>query len=829
MGNNTSTLKVTIQRIVFEKDGFIIAKTVDGDSIQGNVHHQSKELVNTELELTGEWKNSEKYGASFSFSNYNIAGNYNLFFLTRMIKGISQSVAIDILSKAKDLGYIIENEPRALLGISGIGEKKLALIVSTWKENAPFQELASVLLPYGISPSKIRQIFNYYKEKNVSAILEIKKNPYVLTKIDGVGFKRADEIALKLGMEPSNPHRIYSGIEYAIRDYSQQGGHTYCELSDLFSFASNLLNIVDGISVEVDASKVDGIHNTEKKLLTFTLSEETFRVGCEDMFVSGRMVTVGGDNQKVSIPYIERAERNIATILRNYAHVERPSLLQDIDSYIASVEEKNGFRFGAQQKEAIRLSNYDFPITYLYGLAGSGKTTISKTILDIYSFRYGADKIRCCSLSGVASARSQQVTGYQGQTIHSLLKYKGGADGFEFNENNKLPYRVILLDESSMADSYLFASLVLAIDFEYSTLVCVGDHSQLPSIGSGQVFKDIVVNNYCYGTELDEVFRQSGEQVINVFATNYIRKGIVPTEYKNNSFEDFSFIPVEISNQWALKKSCSDAEWKQHRENNNIRIAQTIEDIAKNYAGAMTLYQQKDIKGYISAFQVISPQKHGAVGIHALNKRLQRVLNPYKYESSLLLNTNRLKRGGGNTGLDDDFIEFKPRDKVVHLQNENKKVCSPEFYKANRHSIQQLLQSDQVTERKIFNGQIGVIVDVFCDDDNDVVSVYFPDEDVVVFYTQNDFEVGMLQHSFCLTLHKSQGGEYDAVAVVYSMSHFNMLTNELTYTAVTRAKKMLYVVGESHAFEKGIKQFGNSVRKTILSLGIGENKNPDFM
>lgn len=795
------TLSTAIQRIIHESDGFIIAKTTDGDTIQGNIHHKGEELKKTDIDFEGVWKTHEKYGKGFHFKNYTIKENMDLWFLTRMIKGIPRKVAIDILSKTKSLGYLIENEPRSLLSQRGIGEKKLTLIIDTYNKNKPLQDLSAVLLPFGISPSKIRQIYEYYKTKDENAISEIKKNPYVLTKMDGIGFRRADELALKMNTDISSGFRIQSGIEFAIKDYSSKGGHTYCYLDDLYELSRGVLNI-ESIKVEADASKADGLHETEKKTLHYELSKEEFLVEIEILKDSGRMVTIGNDPQKVSIPYIAKAEEYIHEVLVKYAFQERSPLLSDVEEFILRAEEANGFRFGKQQKEAIRLGSLDYPITYLFGLAGSGKTTVSKALTDMYAIHYDADKIRCCSLSGVASARSQSVTGYEGSTIHSLLKFKGGSGGFEYNEDNKLPHRLILLDESSMTDSYLFASLLRAIDFERTSLIMVGDYAQLPSIGSGQVFKDIIERGYCRGTELDEVFRQSSDQVINVFATDYIRKGLVPEGYKNNSYEDFFFYPVEIENQWAIKKKSTDAEWKEIREENNHRITETVENIARSHVGVRNLYEQKKIKEYLSSFQVISPQKKGVCGVYELNKRIQSILNPTEYSSMLKLY--------GKT--------FKPRDKVIHLDNTTKKVCTKEVYKAHRSKISSVLDTNHVSERKVFNGEIGVILDIFLDDDNDCIPVYYPNNEDIVFYTLNDFDVNMIDLAYCLSVHKSQGSEFNNVVMLFTSSHFTMLSNELTYTGITRAKERMYIVGESFAFEKGCKQVSGSDRKTILSL-----------
>ena len=781
---------VTIKKILFSSDDFIIAITDKDKSVQGNIHHKPKEIEGETLELVGGYKEHPKYGTSFHFTHYTVAGNYDMFFLTKMVKGITKKAAREILDKCGNrLDYIIENEPRALLSIRGIGEKKLQNIIDTFIENKPLKELSEYLLPFGITVNKIRQIHEYYLKKESSAILEIKKNPYILTRMDGVGFKRADDIALRMGTDVDSPFRIQSGIIYAIEKHCQEHGHTYAVIDALFQQTKEILDI--------EANKEASL---EYQKNGFVLEYKRYKVEIDYLLSDNKRIgAVDSSREKISLPHLIKAEEYIEETLNKYAWTSRGDILPDIEAYIDHKEQKNGFKFGKKQKEAIILGNKNYPIFFVYGLAGSGKTTTAKDISYIYETKVGKDKIVCCALSGVAAGRAGSVTGYASFTIHSLLGYQG-KNGWEYNENNKLPYEFILLDEASMTDAWLFSLLLKAIDFEGgATLQITGDPSQLQSVGAGDVFRNIIDRKLAHGVGLDEVFRQNTDQVINVFATDNIRRGKVPKDYKSTSWEDFSFYAVEIHNSWGVKKSVTANEWSNIKEANNIKIKNTIVSIAERYRWISNLYT-KDIKEYISAFQVITPQKKRELGVYALNNAIQEVLNPTKYKNTLVLETKKIK----------------PRDKVIHLQNDNQKVCTTEEYKKYHKNMKALLENETLLEKRVFNGQIGVVINI--DLENNIIAVYYPNENYVTFYTKEDVNKNKLDLSFAISIHKSQGSEYTACVVPATSSHYMMLNNQLMYTAVTRAKKELYIVGESYAFEKGCKEILDVKRDTILSL-----------
>jgi len=781
----TEVIRTKITGIIFDsQDGFIIAKTEQGINVKGNIYHQAKEIVDVDIEFEGSRENHASFGESFAFKDYRIVEHYSSFFLKNMVKGISTAMALDILQKIGSpdrLDYIIENEPKLLLNISGIGPKKIETIITSFLENRPLRAIAEFLLPHGISVNKIRAIHDFYKDKKTNAIAEIKKNPYLLVKMDNIGFKRADEIAIKMGHSPDSSFRIKSGIVYVLREHCMDKGHTYATFDELFHESMEALNIEE----------------------VYQLEKEVFDVEIKELVLEGKdALSVEGFDNLITLPSLYKAERYIEFCLRQHGKERRVAIHDDIELYIEDAEKRNGFTYGEEQKDGIRLANEDRAILYLYGLAGSGKTTVSTDIGNLYAMKYGKDSVVACALSGVAANRAKDVTGFPGYTIHSLLGYSN--EGWGYNRDNKLPHSLVLLDESSMVDTILLAALFEAIDFTRTSIFMVGDPYQLDPVGPGMAYISVIKSNLCAGVGLTKVYRQSEDQVINVFATKYIRNGKVPPEYDERTYEDFSFTQVEIPNAWAVKNQSTPQEWKELREENNEKIAIAIKRIATRYKSSMDLYTE-DVSRYITEFQVISPQKKGPVGVSALNTLIQSVINPYNYKEVLEVGENIIK----------------PRDKVIHLKNLVMSVCSKEDYKPYHTRLNDIPDSIK-DQKKVFNGEMGVVLTI--DTENDIIAVLYPSNDIVVLYKKEHFATHKISLGWSITVHKSQGSEYRACVVVFTFSHYLLLSSKLTYTAVTRAKEMLYLVGEKAAFKKACEEVDRAKRNTLLSLFTQEEK-----
>lgn len=786
--------KTTIKRITFSGDnGFVIAKDMKGVAFKGVIIHEPSEITSTQILFHGTWEEHPQYGKQFNFTKYEIKEDYNFFFLTKIVKGIPRKSALEIIEKyGNKFEEIVENTPEELLTISGIGKKKLENIIESFRDNKHLKVLSDFLLPHGVTPTTIRNIYRHYEKNIAKGIAEIKKNPYVLTRMKGMGFRKADEIAIKVGMELDSPHRIESGILFALQDFCSSGGHTFVTKDILLNKAKEALLI--------EATKPEDKH--------FALTDELYFQTMTALETKKNPPFVFIENNRDCIsPYpLHLAETTILRKLKQYGNENRAPLgilsYEELKNFISKAQIANGFEYDEMQKRAITLANSQPAIFFLYGLAGAGKTTVSKDILRLFSTKFGEENIICCALSGVASNRAKIVTGFKGSTIHALL---GNQDGdWMFNEENKLSQKVIMLDEASMVDSYLFASLLRAIDFEKTTLMIVGDPFQLQSVGEGDVYRNIIDNSLAQGVGLQKVHRQKEEQIINVFATQYIRNGKLP-DGVNEKYEDFDFRIVENAGYFAMKKDPEITELKlqEARETVKHRIKDEIVKVAKDHLYVKDFFIT-DTKKYISEFQVLSPMKKNILGTGTLNNAIQEVFNNHRYAENSII---RLP-----------YKEIRPRDKVIHLSNRDMGVSSMANFKLSHKGkdIAGLMKSDKIMERRVLNGQIGVVVAILAEED--IVCVYYPLESYVAYYKKDDFNGGVIDLAWAITLHKSQGSEYGVMVMPISMSHFIMLNNQLLYTGVTRAKNKLYLIGEQYALKYGCTNISDTQRNTVIGL-----------
>lgn len=763
---------VIIKKILFKNDSnFIIGVTTENFSIKGTFIEDPDSIVDTKIDFVGKWESNPKYGNQFVFSSYSIKANYTFFFLTNIVKGIPSKAAKEVVVKFGDsFGDIVERNPRALLQIKGIGEQKLKDIVTSYTANKHLKSLADMLLPYGLTPNTINKIYGYYKEKSVQ---EIKTNPYLLTRIKGIGFRKADEIALKFGISFDDANRVKSAILFAM-EVNIDNGHTYIQKDLLISNTQELLN-------------------TE----SFTVNTHLVENGIVGLVVDGVLINFDTKLNLYATKKMYEMELFINSFFKRHSN-ERMSdtfIVADVNSYIEQEEGRIGFKLSDKQKEIIKLANSRFKIISLSGYAGAGKTTASQSVLRLFETFCDNSEIVCCALSGAAANRAKTVTGFKGFTIHSLLDFS--SDGFGFNQNNKLPHKVILLDEASMVDTYLFYSLLQAIDIENTTLIIAGDPAQLQPVGAGNIYKDILEYNLCRNVTLDKVYRQREDQIINVFA-QHIRLGEVPAGL-TSQYADFGFIDTTPRNYWQIKKSSSPSQLKEFT--NGIHL-QTLEEL-KAFAFAnnpMDFYYNNDLLSYINHFQVISPMKAGVLGVDNINNVIQSIFNPFDYQEVFTVGTK----------------VFKPKDKVIHLKNENMEVMSGGVFSQKIKEGKDIttISQEASSVRRVFNGQFGVILGI----SGDKCVVYYPNEKYVCFYTKQNFSDGIIGLSYAISIHKSQGSQFNNVAIPSTMSHYIMLNNQLMYTAVTRAKDKLMIIGEKSAFETACKNSISTQRNTILSV-----------
>lgn len=739
------TLIGQIDRILFEDDGFFIAVLKSGEKISGTYYESEvSNLKGSAITLKGHWEEHKKHGKTFKFDFLKVNQNELFFFLNKIIKGFTKKLSAELIEHfgAEELVNILDNDIEKLLEFKGIKEKRLKKIQNSWKKFRSMRELGEFLSPYDVSPALLTTIATAMKDVE-KPCTKIKDNPYVLTSINSIGFKRADELALKMGVEKENEGRISSAMDYVLMNYCEQNGNSCIAKEILFSGLDELL----GFSNK---------HNLYEAALIERVAEQSIVIM---------------KNERVSPARLYDAEKFLYDTFINRAKLNSGGFVKDLDAFL----EESDLKLGEQQKEAVSKINAGASILFLVGYAGTGKSTTSKTILDLLATRYDAKEIMTCALSGIASQRISDTTGYESATIQSLL--------IKHEKQDKFPYSVVLIDEASMINSSLFARLMAKVSNK-AIVIIVGDDAQLPPIGAGNVLSDALTLELAPIVKLTKIYRQSEEQAITLIA-NEIRIGQVP-EYRKK-YDDFEFVDVSIQNYYALKNQLSQDELKNLRdENSNAIVTEIVHRVVECIEKARYRLKNKQIKEYLNYFQVITPMKGGILGSNNLNKVLQEYFNPNPKKC--------VKRGE---------LEFRLMDKVVHTKNENMTSWSADGFKMGEDSSQ----------RRIFNGMSGLLFKI--EEDDEQLFVFYPNEDVVVVYEYEELK-SHLMLSYALTIHKVQGMEYDIVVIPMSFTHFIMHNTKLIYTAITRAKHKCILVGEGGAFESGCKKFEATRRDTVL-------------
>ncbi|MDF1875885.1 AAA family ATPase [Sulfurimonas sp. SAG-AH-194-I05] len=739
------TLIGQIDKILFEDEGFFIAVLKTGEKVSGTYYESDvADLSGSAITLSGMWEEHKKYGKTFKFTTIKVNQNELFFFLNKIIKGFTKKLSSELIEKfgAEELINILDNDISRLLEFKGIKEKRLNKIQASWKQFRSMRKLGEFLSPFDVSPILLTTIATAMKDVD-NPCGKIKDNPYVLTSIHSIGFKRADELALKMGIEKTDENRIASAMDYVLLNYCEQQGNScvaksilFTELNDLLMFSEND-NVYESILVQ--------------------------RV------MDGQIVQM--KNDRLSPSRLYDAEKYLYDTFIKRAKQNTGGFVKDLDGFLA----ESDLKLGEQQRQAVEMINKGASILFLVGYAGTGKSTTSRSILDLLHTRYDKKEIMTCALSGIASQRISDTTGYESATIQSLIVKHDKTDDF--------PYSVILIDEASMINSTLFARFLAKVNRD-AILIIVGDDAQLPPIGAGNVLSDVLTLDLVPIVKLTKIYRQSEDQAITLIA-NDIRKGEVPL-YKKE-YDDFEFVDISMQNYYGMRNSLSADELKEKREENSLEIiAEITHRVVESVEKARYRLKNKQIKEYLNYFQVITPMKGGTLGTTNLNKVLQEYFNPNPKKC--------VKKGGG---------EFRLMDKVVHTKNENMTSWSGDGFKMGEDSNQ----------RRIFNGMSGLLFKI--EEDDEQVYVFYPNEDVVVVYEYSDIKA-YLMLSYALTIHKVQGMEYDIVVIPMTFSHFIMHNTKLIYTAITRAKHKCILVGEGGAFESGCKKFESTRRDTVL-------------
>ena len=728
-------LEGMISDIVFknEENGYTIAhlaNSMDDIVIVGCMPTLS---VGESIEVEGKWVNHKTYGTQFEVSKFmpvipsSLEGIY-AYLSSGMIHGIGEKMAKRIVDKfGVNTLDIIQNNPERLEEVEGIGGKKLKQIVKSYEENRELRNIIIELSPYGITPNYCLKIYKKYKDKSIEVI---NKNPYRLAEdIRGIGFKIADEIANKIGIDKYSDDRICQGILYALNQ-SLGSGHTYLPKPILIQEAKKIL--------DVEASMIDNC------IMALAYDQKI------------HLEQSNGQQLIYLMPYY-MSENGVCKQIIKLSQCEFDDLNIDIDEEIRSLEEEENIKLASNQllavKEAINTG-----VLVITGGPGTGKTTTINTIIKV--FENNKKKVVLAAPTGRAAKRMSETSQREAKTIHRLLEMGFATDSddlmFLKNEEDPINADVVILDEVSMVDILLMYSMLRAIK-SGTRVILVGDSDQLPSVGAGNVLKDIIESNVINVVKLNEIFRQARESMIVVNA------------HKINNGEPL-FLNVKNKDFFFLRK------------NNNEEILNEIIGLVSERLPKFYKFDKlKDI-------QVLTSMRKGDLGVNNLNIELQKYLNPpnkYKQEEQFAKRT------------------FRVGDKVMQIRNNYTKKWETED------------KSDR--GEGIYNGDIGYIFHI--DKDKKTVFVIF-DKIKIASYKYD--ELDEIDHSFCTTIHKSQGSEFPVVVIPIVWAPPMLLSRNLLYTAVTRAKKLVVLVGDVKYLEQMIKN--NRINDRYSNLSYKLNK-----
>ncbi len=683
------------------------------------------------IAVKGKWVVHPVYGKQMDVKEYraiqpSTKEGILKYLSSGVIKGIGKKMAQRIVDHfGTDALDIIQYDPQKLTQVSGIGDAKAETIAQAFEDQRELREIILFLSQYGVSPNYAVKIYKKYKEMTIAYIQE---NPYRLAdEIIGIGFKKADQIAQAMGISLNSKYRIHSGIRYTINTFHLEG-HTYAPGELLVDRAKDLLNVTEEEVVEA----------------------------MQEMALKQKIQLERKDEEIIvySMPYFY-AETNACKKLIELSQIELDPLEIDVDEEISNIEDEDGIVLAENQKEAIRQS-VDKGVLVITGGPGTGKTTTINTLIKV--FENQKKKIILAAPTGRAAKRMTEATGKEAKTIHRLLEmgYSDEDEGmlFQRNEDNPLPGDVIIIDEVSMVDIILMNSLLKAIS-RGIRVIFVGDVDQLPSVGAGNVLKDIIESNVIKVVRLNEIFRQAGESMIVVNA-HKINKGEYPK--LNSKDKDFYFIT----------------------RNKKDDILNTIIGVVKERLPKHYNFDP------IQDIQVLTPMKKGEVGTLNLNKELQNYLNPpdkYKREKEL-----REKI-------------FRVGDKVMQIKNN---------YTLKWTSLD--VDAEEAQGEGVFNGDIGYIQHI--NKEEQELTVFFDDNRSVVYtYSQLD----ELELAYSITIHKSQGSEFPVVVIPITWGPPMLLTRNLLYTAVTRAKSLVVLVGSENYLKRMIDN--NKIVERYSGLG----------
>ena len=826
------TIHGIIKSVIFynQANGFIILRLFSKDRIliaSGNFFDMP--VVDSKIKLKGRYVYHKKYGYQFNFDEYELflattktaIVNY---LSSSIFKGIGKFLAEEIYNKFKeDTLNIIDNEPERIREVKGIGDVKINFVIEGIKSSAGLRRAIMFFKPYQFSDYQIKAIYNKFKEKSIQLA---KENPYIFTEIKGIGFKKADIMANKLGISKHDPNRIKDAVKYLINELCMNNGNTFVYFSDIKNNISEMIedfgnNDETGINGEINISAdadTEQVNFNFKDLKKFIIELSTAKqIIIDPPFLFSDFNNENADvyqtdftMRKIYLPVYYYSELRIAKELQRLLPYDKDNIGSNNSNGSANCNTANKDAGAAahnfseflteEQKNAV-INALKYKISIISGGPGTGKSTIIKEICKIHNEK----NIALTSLSGKAAQRLEDIifaadkknndknngsdaedgTTYSISTIHRLLKAtinrETNESYFTYNENNKLPFDLVVIDEMSMVDAVIFSQLLKALKDE-AKVVLVGDVNQLPSVNPGDLLRDLINFNekIIPSVFLTKVFRQNEGGLINLNAHNLLNNKKFIT-YEANNLNEFKHDDIKVKINEEIKVSDSKKAKKHNefmikykkiydeKETGKVYVLEDFIDFIKKVKNKRIEKQKTNKDVYINNhdnihnhhvdfndIQVLTPMRKGELGYFKLNTILQEIFNPIENINS----------------SEDTFIcngvQFRVNDRVIQTKNNY--------------------------DLDVFNGDTGVIISI--DHIGKTMTVNFSKP---VAYDFLDV-YSNLSLAYALSIHKSQGSEFDNVIIIFHQTHYMMLKKNLLYTAITRGKKNVVIFGTFKAF-----------------------------
>ena len=814
-----------VKRVTFHsaETGWSVLKITPFGSPQGEIAvtvHQSKVFAGATIDFYGQWINHPTYGRQFQAQRVEerkpaSAHALEKYLGSGLIKGVGPKTARKIVKHfGADTLSVFEGDIDRLTEVEGIAQRKLTSIQEAWQEHQHIREVMMFLQSHGISTLFAVKIYKTYGRESVKLVQE---NPYRLAQdIYGIGFFSADRVALSLGLAENAIPRIQAGISHVLQN-AREEGHCYLTQEQIIEQTLELLALAEPERIDAELTQMEGTNELRTRRLS----------------VSPISVSPAGEPSPVVkvyyAPSLYHDENYIAQKARKMVKntLEQPaSYLDRIQRWVARYCEKHELQLSDEQQAAVRRV-VTHRLSILTGGPGCGKTTTTRVIVALLLAM--KKEVMLAAPTGRAAQRMGEVIGQEAKTLHRLLGWNPTYGGFQHNEENPLPGDFIIIDEASMLDVHLAASLLRAISAD-AQLLLIGDADQLPSVGAGNVLQDLMTSHVVPVARLTQVFRQAAQSQIIQYA-HQLNEGRVPDVHSPFRMpqvwqqEDCLFIdsdeatqeqlrfisrikrlaaqmpdleasllqePDEAISAYQARQPLTIPEKFQHVDLEKLATTEqdsealkevlrrvhpfsslhwghsAVDMVVKLYTQIIPKYHGADTE-----VQILSPMSKGSLGTHNLNEVIQQAVNPPTAGKAQVQAGGRL---------------FRVDDRVIQRRNN---------YELN-----------------VFNGDIGRIIELDSENLSGIVSFSQGQEVKEVVYERA--QLPELELAYAITIHKSQGSEFEAVILPLLPQHFTMLYRNLLYTGLTRARKIAVLVGSRWALRQAVGQQNTSLRQTAL-------------